>query len=183
MKKFIAILSVLVFAMTACSPIYTNIMTTTTYADVTVYDNNGTLMRSYPNAEIHTETVSLNTGNKLHDSGAFLKLGGALNFLDEHGQQHLITGGIIFMDNISETKREYHEKEDIIQSLSSEYKALFEQNKEYKNRLKSIHDKSNPEYKQMTAAVKKNNNRLMQISAELSRMNINTYPLRHPEEE
>ena len=181
MKKLILLSAILGFA--ACSPMYTNVMTTTTYADVTIYDNSGNLMRSYPNAEIHTETVSLNTGNKLHDSGTFLKLGGALNFLDEHGQAHLVSGGIIFMDNISETKQEYHEKEDIIQSLSSEYKTLFEQNKEYKIKLKTIHDKGNSEYKKMSAQIKKNNSRMIQIATELNRMNVNTYSLRHPEEE
>lgn len=77
--------------MTSCS------ITHNTVGDITLLDNNGEIIREWDNSIIHQE---MDNGYTTFTS---LKNGG-LNFVDESGEAHYISGGIIIVDNIKETK-------------------------------------------------------------------------------
>lgn len=75
--------------MTSCS------VTHNTIGDITLLDNNGGIIREWDNSIIHQE---LDNGYTTFTS---FKNGG-LNFVDESGEAHYISGGIIIVDNIKE---------------------------------------------------------------------------------
>ena len=76
--------------MTSCA------VTHNTIGDITLLDNNGGVVREWDNSIIHQE---FNNGYITFTS---LKNGG-LNFVDESGEAHYISGGIIIVDNIKES--------------------------------------------------------------------------------
>ena len=79
----------------------------TTYADITLLNNNGEVIRQWDNSALQSTTVYSSGDRYTH--GDPLKNSG-LNFTDKDGETHYISGGIIIVDNIK-TCREITEEE------------------------------------------------------------------------
>lgn len=87
MKKIFLLIAMAV--LSSCSTLYV-------MGDVTLMNDDGAVMRSYPNSILEQHDYILNT----HSYS--IKNGGLLNFEDADGIYHLIGGGIICVDNLRE---------------------------------------------------------------------------------
>lgn len=86
MKKILILIAMAV--LSSCS------MATYVIGDVTLMNDDGAVMRNYPNSILESHDYILNT----HSYS--IKNGGLLNFEDADGIYHLIGGGIICVDNL-----------------------------------------------------------------------------------
>lgn len=84
--------------MTSC----TSVKYTTTIGDITLLDNNGGIIREWDNSIINQKIDFIESYKESYNTFTSLKNGG-LNFIDESGETHYISGGIIIVDNIKES--------------------------------------------------------------------------------
>lgn len=101
--------------MTSCvsTKWVTTTVITTTYGDISLLDNNGGVVREWDNSTIQGETETTTDyyefyggeshwKNSSHSTSTFTSLkNNGLNFTDESGETHYVSGGIIIIDNIT----------------------------------------------------------------------------------
>lgn len=110
---FIAVILLIILMITSCS------VTRVTYGDVSLMDNNGNLIKQYPNSLLEVQSES---------SGYYcIKTGGGIIFTDSTGVTHYTHGGIILIDNINTERltpstQDPDELEEEFQKLKAELK-------------------------------------------------------------
>lgn len=100
--------------------------------DVTLMNDDGVVMRSYPNSILEHHDIS--------GDDYSIKNGGMLNFEDANGIYHLIGGGIICVDNIrsiTEEKTIVSEQDWLINSIQSLDKSIRTMEKKIKEDKKN----------------------------------------------
>ena len=132
MKKIFLLIAMAV--LSSCSTLYV-------MGDVTVMNDDGAVMRSYPNSILEQHDI---TG-----SSYSIKNGGMLNFQDAYGDSHLIGGGIICVDNlrvVAEGKSvSISEQDRLIDNIQSLDKEIRRMTKHIKNERKNGGDTSEME--------------------------------------
>lgn len=132
MKKIFLFIAMAV--LSSCSTLYV-------MGDVTLMNDDGAVMRSYPNSILEQHDI---TG-----SSYSIKNGGMLNFQDAYGDSHLIGGGIICVDNlrvVAEGKSvSISEQDRLIDNIQSLDKEIGRLTKDIKNEKKNGGDTSEME--------------------------------------
>ena len=132
MKKIFLLIAMAV--LSSCSTLYV-------MGDVTVMNDDGAVMRSYPNSILEQHDI---TG-----SSYSIKNGGILSFQDANGDSHLIGGGIICVDNlrvVAEGKSvSISEQDRLIDNIQSLDKEIGRLTKDIKNEKKNGGDTSEME--------------------------------------
>ena len=132
MKKIFSLIAMAV--LSSCSTLYV-------MGDVTLMNDDGAVMRSYPNSILEQHDI---TG-----SSYSIKNGGMLNFQDAYGDSHLIGGGIICVDNlrvVAEGKSvSISEQDRLIDNIQSLDKEIGRLTKDIKNEKKNGGDTSEME--------------------------------------
>ena len=135
MKKIFLLIAMAV--LSSCSTLYV-------MGDVTVMNDDGAVMRSYPNSILEQHDI---TG-----SSYSIKNGGMLNFQDAYGDSHLIGGGIICVDNLRVVAEEksvsisiVSEQDRLIDNIQSLDKEIRRMTKHIKNERKNGGDTSEME--------------------------------------
>ena len=132
MKKIFLLIAMAV--LSSCSTLYV-------MGDVTLMNDDGAVMRSYPNSILEQHDI---TG-----SSYSIKNGGMLNFQDAYGDSHLIGGGIICVDNlrvVAEGKSvSISEQDRLIDNIQSLDKEIRRMTKHIKNERKNGGDTSEME--------------------------------------
>lgn len=114
--------------------------------DVLLMNDDGTMVRSYPNSiiEYREAPISYICGMQRHS----IKDGGMLNFEDADGISHLISGGIICVDNLREVNARgakegsavVSEQDWLINSIQSLDKSIRAMEKKIKENKKNGED-------------------------------------------
>lgn len=132
MKKIFLLIAMAV--LSSCSTLYV-------MGDVTLMNDDGAVMRSYPNSILEQHDI---TG-----SSYSIKNGGMLNFQDAYGDFHLIGGGIICVDNLREVATgksvSLSERDRLIDNIQSLDKEIGRLTKDIKNEKKNGEDTSEME--------------------------------------
>ena len=132
MKKIFSLIAMAV--LSSCSTLYV-------MGDVTLMNDDGAVMRSYPNSILEQHDI---TG-----SSYSIKNGGMLNFQDAYGDFHLIGGGIICVDNLREVATgksvSISERDRLIDNIQSLDKEIGRLTKDIKNEKKNGGDTSEME--------------------------------------
>ena len=132
MKKIFLLIAMAV--LSSCSTLYV-------MGDVTLMNDDGAVMRSYPNSILEQHDI---TG-----SSYSIKNGGMLNFQDAYGDSHLIGGGIICVDNLREVATgksvSISEQDRLIDNIQSLDKEIGRLTKDIKNEKKNGGDTSEME--------------------------------------
>lgn len=137
MKKFIVfIITAIMLMVTSCATTYVS----QTYGDVSLLNYSGESIRKYDNAVIDTETTTTDGISYVSKNGTYgIKAGGALNFRDNDGEYHYISGGIIIIDNLHSKTAKVIEKKEKFNEIKKNYalcKAQIDENNKRIRKLK-----------------------------------------------
>lgn len=143
MKKIFLLIAMVV--LSSCATSYSaSYSTSYVMGDVTLMNDDGAVMRSYPNSILEQHDI---TG-----SSYSIKNGGMLNFQDANGDSHLIGGGIICVDNLRVVAEEksvsisiVSEQDRLIDNIQSLDMEIRRMTKQIKNERKNGGDTSEME--------------------------------------
>ena len=134
MKKIFLFIAMVV--LSSCATSYSaSYSTSYVMGDVTLMNDDGAVMRSYPNSILEQHDITGRTYS--------IKNGGILSFQDANGDSHLIGGGIICVDNLRVVAEEksvsisiVSEQDRLIDNIQSLDKEIRRMTKQIKNERK-----------------------------------------------
>ncbi len=131
----------LLIAMAVLSSCATSFSASYVIGDVTLMNDDGAVILSYPNSILERHDITGSTYS--------IKNGGILSFQDAYGDSHLIGGGIICVNNLREVANEksvsVSERDRLIDNIQSLDKEIGILTKDIKNEKKNGGDTSEME--------------------------------------
>lgn len=140
MKKIFLLIAMVV--LSSCATSYSaSYSTSYVMGDITLMNDDGAVMRSYPNSILEQHDITGRTYS--------IKNGGILSFQDANGDSHLIGGGIICVDNLRVVAEEksvsisiVSEQDRLIDNIQSLDEEIRKMTKQIKNERKNGGDTS-----------------------------------------